>query len=153
LLFRLILNPPTKGLHCTPPSLSDVWTIKNHVLKRNWLLPRFMIDWPLRYLFWCFFSSSNFLQISFNFLSWFCSHNHLNNLVSALFLNWIWKFAPICIMHHLLWTSGHYAALWRSSYHLWCHSLPAKYLCAYRVWHTHLAHHVTTRPGKYRTIA
>jgi hypothetical protein len=29
-LLRLILNPPTKGLHCMPPSPSDVWTIETH---------------------------------------------------------------------------------------------------------------------------
>jgi hypothetical protein len=49
-----------------------------------------------------------------NFFCWVCSHNRSNNLDRVLFLNWLWKFALMCLTHHLLLKSGHNGALYRS---------------------------------------
>jgi hypothetical protein len=82
-----------------------------------------------------FVRSSNFFHNSSNFLCWFYSHNSSNNLDNVLFFNWLWKFALMCLMYHLLLRSGHNATLLRSCCHLLFHWLIAKYLCAYHVWH------------------
>jgi hypothetical protein len=39
---------------------------------------------------------------------WFVSlHSLLDVSIRCLFLNWLKKFAPMCLMHHLLQTSRH----------------------------------------------
>jgi hypothetical protein len=49
-----------------------------------------------------------------NFFCWFYSYNLSQNIARVLFLNWMWKFAFMCLTHHLLLTSGHNGALYRS---------------------------------------
>ena len=51
---------------------------------------------------------SSIFQSALNLRCWFAPHNLLNRSIRSLFPKWLWKFVPICLMHHRFWTSGHF---------------------------------------------
>ena len=110
-----MLNPLGKFFDVAALFPTDSWTIQTYIFKCSGVIAS-LLTAVFASCSVCFFvRSSSFFQWNLNFLSWFWQHNRLNSFVRVLLLNWLWKLAPMCLRHHLLFKLGHCADLWRST--------------------------------------